>query len=292
MDKEPEIFAGYFPVIHSGYIEAFNRHQNSTIGILDNEVIKNFGLDYVRKDIRALKPEITRQAIQGFGRRAIIIGQVALETAMKSPIIMPDDDISRKIISNFPNADVILEPIFLRWDRDNSTEQLIIEPDEIIDINEDNELIKIIGIEARNSSNWFRHVGSVIFDNNEIILSGHNLSLPTEYSSWIDGDPRITAKKGESIERSIDIHAEANLIALAAKKGISLEGKNICVSTFPCPNCAKLIAHSGINKCYFIDGYAMLDGQSILKNHGVKIVKINTKLETDKPNSLITYSSK
>lgn len=292
MDNKSEMFIGYFPVIHDGYIKAIDRHPKSIIGILNDETVNSLGIDYIRKDIRALSPEIAKLAIEGLGRQTKIIGKTALDIAMKSNVVMPYDEISRQIIANYPEANITTEPVFLRWDRDNSSEQSMIEVDEIIDINKDSELVKIIGIEVKKSSNWFRHVGSAIFDNDGILMASHNSPLPTEYSSWIDGDPRITAKKGELIDRSIDIHAEASLIARAAKHGISLEGKSICVSTFPCPNCAKLIALSGINKCYFIDGYAMLDGQSILKNYGVKIIKINTDLKVDKPNSLKPYPSK
>lgn len=286
MSSKEELFAGYFPVIHEGYIEAFGRHPEATIGIFNNEILAE--ITYLRKDIRALSPENAKLAIEGLGRQTIIIGRLALENALEKPIVMPDDDISRFIIKKHPYANITTEPVFLRWDRDNSSEQSNIIPDRII-TSMDDEVIKTINREAGFSTNWWRHVSATIFDKEGICVSGHSSSVPTEYTSWIDGDPRITSKKGEAIERSIDIHAEARIIAEASRQGITLEGKSICVSTFPCPNCAKLIAISGIKSCYFIDGYSMLDGYSILKDFGVEIIKLDIKLQPEDPRILKPY---
>lgn len=290
--KNNELFAGYIPVLHDGYIRAFDRHPNAIIGILNNEVISDTKIGYIRKDIRALTPEDAKNSIEGLGRKSIILGRSALELALRSNIIMPDDDITRNIEKLYPEAKITKEPIFLRWDRDNSNETSVILPDREVTLEDDDKLIQIISNEASKSSNWWRHVSAALVDSSKIILCKHNHSLPTEHTSWIEGDPRITAKKGESIERSIDIHAEASLIAQAARDGISLNGKDIYVSTFPCPNCAKLIALSGVKSCYFIEGYAVLDGQSILSASGVEIVKINTRLNKEDQNILKLYPEK
>jgi len=69
----------------------------------------------------------------------------------------------------------------------------------------------------------------------------------------------------------------AMLIAEAAKRGISLEGTNLYVTDFPCPPCAKLIARSGITRLYFSRGYAVLDGESTLKNKGVELVFVDVE---------------
>lgn len=42
------------------------------------------------------------------------------------------------------------------------------------------------------------------------------------------------------------IHAEANVIALAARHGIAIEGTWLYVTHFPCHKCAQLIVASGI----------------------------------------------
>ncbi len=288
MDKNRELFAGYIPVIHSGYIEAFNRHPDAEIGILGDDVLSQ--VSYLHKDIRALNPHDAEKAIVGLGRDASIIGINALSKVLYSQtVIMPDDDITRLLLEQYPQADIQKEPVFLRWDRDNSTNISDITPDRTVSLNDHDPLINLLGYEATQSSNWWRHVGAVILDDEKVLTSGHNSSLPTQYTSWIEGDPRITAKKGESIERSIDIHAEAKLIAEASKKSIDLSETSIIVSTFPCPNCAKLIALSGIKAVYYIDGYSMLDGYSVLKNFNVEIIKIEANLKPENKNSFVQY---
>ncbi len=288
MIKKSELFAGYVPVIHDGYIKALNRHPNARIGIFNNEILDD--IPYLRKDIRAINPTDAVKAISGLGRDAFIMGRSDLQTALKKSIIMPEDDITRKIIDANPNANITTEPIFLRWDRDNSNEQSLIKPDRINHINKNSQIAKKINHNLSLSTNWWRHVAAIIHDGNGIIyLDSFNTSLPTEYTSIIEGDPRITSKKGESIECSIDIHAEARVIAEASKRGIALKGLAITVSTFPCPNCAKLIALSGIKTCYYIDGYALIDGFSILKNFEVEIVKLEMALDKKDPRTLKPY---
>jgi dCMP deaminase len=63
-------------------------------------------------------------------------------------------------------------------------------------------------------------------------------------------------------------------VAEAAAKGVSLEGGSLYVNIFPCPPCAKLIAYSGIKNLYYSGGYGALDGESVLKAKGVKIIYI------------------
>lgn len=103
----------------------------------------------------------------------------------------------------------------------------------------------------------------------------HNKHVPTEYVTAYEGDPRASFHKGEYLKVSTAVHAEALLIAEAAKQGISLDGAELLVTTFPCPVCAKQIAYSGVKKVYFIEGYSVLDGERILKDKKIKIEKIN-----------------
>ena len=50
-------------------------------------------------------------------------------------------------------------------------------------------------------------------------------------------------------------HAEANAIALAAKKGVSLEGASMYCTLEPCITCAKLIVMSGIERVVYEHAY-------------------------------------
>jgi dCMP deaminase len=48
---------------------------------------------------------------------------------------------------------------------------------------------------------------------------------------------------------AITVHAEGNIVAQAARKGISLEGATIVVtSLYPCSNCAALMVQAGVKR--------------------------------------------
>lgn len=286
----PEKILAYIPVIHDGYMQFFDRHPTAEIGVLDQSVVEQF--DYLRKDIRALNPEAAAVLLRGAGRRTRLVGDRALSALMNTQnVFMPDDDVSRELVGRYPETTAVLEPVFLRWDRDNVKVNKDVTPDRTETYDSSDPIICALFDEASMSTNWWRRVGSVVFGDDGFVLSAHNSSMPTSYSSAIDGDPRITAKRGEAIETSIDIHAESRLIATLAKQGISTEGKKLAVTTFPCPNCAKLIVESGIKACYYIDGYAMLDGEDVLRAGGVELVKVITDSAQENPHTAKPYPS-
>lgn len=84
------------------------------------------------------------------------------------------------------------------------------------------------------------HVGCVIVSTgehkNRIIAAGYNGFLPgIAHTSYVrDGHEQAT------------VHAEQNAIADAARRGISVQGATVYNTHFPCINCAKIVASSGI----------------------------------------------
>jgi dCMP deaminase len=114
-------------------------------------------------------------------------------------------------------------------------------------------------------------VGAVIVRDGVVLDIDHNRHVPTDYSPYIDGDPRNEFRRGVRIDLSTASHAEATLIARAARVGVPLEGADLYVSTFPCPQCARLIAEAGFDRCFFAGPYAMLDGDAILRQAGVRL---------------------
>jgi len=80
------------------------------------------------------------------------------------------------------------------------------------------------------------------------------------------------------LELSTTTHAEAQLIADAARRGVATEGAVMYVTDFPCPPCAKLVAAAGVSRLYFRTGYAVLDGNDILVAGGVEIVRVEDAL--------------
>ena len=71
---------------------------------------------------------------------------------------------------------------------------------------------------------------------NRIIAAGYNGFLP--------GAPHISHVRDGHEQATV--HAEQNAVADAARRGISLQGATAYVTHFPCINCAKILASSGI----------------------------------------------
>ena len=91
-------------------------------------------------------------------------------------------------------------------------------------------------------------VGSVIVKNNRIVSMGYN--------GYISGAPHIS-RVINNHEQSI-IHSEVNALADCAKRGASLENGNnvtIYVTHYPCLNCFRLIAATGIKKIIYLEDY-------------------------------------
>lgn len=270
--KNDKLIAGHIPVIHQGYLDILERYRDQTVGVFDSSITSRF--DYLRKDIRTLETETAVNILSGLGYAALSVGMDDIRRFADHGIEVTlfDDDVSRTIAGELEHVTTVrYESPFLRWDRRNTAINAEVIPDRTIDGLD--HIATPLFEQAEKSTDWWRQVAAGIIENDTLITT-HNRAVPHEHVHFIDGDPRITSGRGSDIEKSLFIHAEADLIAHMAKEGISTQGKDIFVTTFPCPNCAKLIAASGVQACYFIEGYATLDGQRILKDAGVEIIKV------------------
>ncbi len=71
------------------------------------------------------------------------------------------------------------------------------------------------------------------------------------------------------------VHAEQNVIAMAARKGISLEGATLYVTHFPCDTCFKLLINAGIKEIVYEEMYPNPVTELLLKEARKKgIIKI------------------
>ena len=78
-----------------------------------------------------------------------------------------------------------------------------------------------------------------------------------------------------SLFSKFEIHAEANLIAMASRIGIKLENTILFVSITPCLDCAKMIVQSGFKKVYFKGFYdRSREGYDYLVNHSIEMIKL------------------
>lgn len=276
---KPKVVIAYIPVLANNYRQFLMKHLDAgELLIFGDEVIGLF--DHLRKDIRRLSPIDMRIALESLQLikpvRLLDLYTLNLLNQEHLQVVMPDEDISHELATGYlPRASVKFDDsIRLRWNKNNILGNQAVKPDRFIVPDEfSREVMAHAYRLADQSDDWWRQVGGVIARNGEILLDTFNRHLPAN-APLFNGDPRSNFKKGLHYELSTAAHVEAQLIALAARKGIPLEGTSLYVTTYPCPPCAKIIAFSGIKKLYFVEGYAVLDGESNLKEAEVEIIQV------------------
>ncbi|MFT5222237.1 MAG: dCMP deaminase [Glaciecola sp.] len=101
---------------------------------------------------------------------------------------------------------------------------------------------------ATRSTCTNRQVGAVIVKGRHLVATGYN-GGPRGYGHCDEGAcPRSNSgdATGWDYANCIAIHAEANAIMFSSPE--ARDGATIYTSTFPCFECAKLLANSGINE--------------------------------------------
>lgn len=234
---------------------------------------------YLERDMRALKPEQVLLHAQSLNLalNVKILEKKNIDELKKfDEIVLTNDEIGRELQNKyFGDKKIIFDDTFLRWSSMKAGTKEVPNADLIVS-NEELDRIFIRRAEEKGklSPDWWRQVGSVIVKNGTVVLEGYNKHYPSNQTSYIDGDPRSSLNYGERPDIYLSLHGEASMISEAARRGIPLDGTLIYVTTFPCPNCARMIANAGIKKVYFKDGYSLLDASKILKDAGVQIIKV------------------
>lgn len=78
------------------------------------------------------------------------------------------------------------------------------------------------------------------------------------------------------------VHAEMNVIAFAAKNGMSTDQCIMIVTHAPCHECSKLIIQSGIKKVIYETEYRLRDGIDFLEECGVKVERFQNAKEENR----------
>ena len=265
----------YVPALHAGYLSFFRKHAGAPIFVLGKTFIDAY--PRLNRDLRALAPEEAVTALHslGFESQVIEIFEIdKLDPYMH--IVLPDEDVSRDFKEKYlSEKETVLESIFLRWDGVFANKENEISPDRTISTEAlDQEFIRAAIAEGQKSADWWRQIGGVLVKDGAIVAKAHIRYSPSDLALDIFGTPRITVDAGERPDLYISMHAEADLIAQAARVGISLVGASMYASTFPCINCGFLIARSGIAKLYYAQGYSRIDAEEVLKSAGVEIVLV------------------
>jgi dCMP deaminase len=271
------VLIAYIPVLHEGYRRLFEKHPEAKeLYLFGNDAIASF--EHLVKDIRKLDPLLVKKSIEAWGmfEQVHLLDVTSIEKLRNenTSLIVSNDDLSTELVARyFSNNPVERDTIFLRWDKKTSVEPMQVSPDLTISENDfDQQMIELAKTEGTLSPDWWRRIGAIVVKDGKILLQAHNRYVPSDQIAYDEGDPRGNFKSGVHLESSLAIHAEASLIAEAAKEGISLKGADVYSETFPCPPCAKQLAYSGIKRLFYRTGYNILDGERILKSQGVEIV--------------------
>ena len=278
-----KIILAYIPVPHEGYRQFFALHTTAVVLYIFGEgLISKFS--HLRKDMRALPPHFVKRSIESWDifKEVLIADENTLQliNQNQTSVVMPDEEECREVAAIYLTGCTIEfdSRVFLRWDRQKALAEQNVTADRVVPFSGlFAELMGRAFTEAELATNLWRRVGAVIARDGEILLVAHNTQVPSRHTPYYEGDPRMFFKRGLHIELTTDDHAERRLIAEAARRGVSIEGSDCYVTTFPCPPCGKQIAYAGIKTLYFAEGYAMLDSERILRENGVELVRVEMK---------------
>jgi dCMP deaminase len=276
--NKEKIIVVYVPVLHEGYYKLFKNHPDArNLYIFGEDVIGEY--EHLIKDIRRLSPDLIKKSIEAWRifDKVEILNEKTIKELQNHPLVISDDDVTNELVQKYFHKNTVeKDTIFLRWDKKTSIVVGAINPDSTISSREfDKKMILAAQEEAEKGKDWWRRIGAVVVKDGKVICKKHNEYVPSDQIANDEGDPRSNFKSGLHVESSLALHAEAGIVAWAAKEGVSLQGTEIYTDTFPCPPCAKQLAYSGIKRLYYRTGYKVLDGERILKSQGVEIIFVD-----------------
>lgn len=280
-----KILVGYFPVPHRGVLDLVRRHLPDKVFILGEKYTSL--LPYLSRDVRALEPSEVAAALRGIflaeskyfrQSQVLVMGEDADVAAFRlfDQFIMPDEDITRAFAEKYlPVRNIIWDTAFLRWNMQNVASEFAVDPDEVISSDElDRRFMREALETASKSPDWWRQVGAVAVEKDEVVVALSNTHTLTDYTAYIDGDPRTPFRPGKRIDVSLAEHAESRLVAYFARISSPLSDCKIYVTTFPCPTCARLLVSAGIKELYYSEGYSLVNAREVFRSHNVKVVRV------------------
>lgn len=111
----------------------------------------------------------------------------------------------------------------------------------------------VVDLAAQRSSCCRAGVGAIAVQDRRIVATGYNGPPP---GVLCEHEQRGCDSDGsEGCLRAI--HAEANLVAWAARAGVSLQGATVWSTHSPCRPCAQLLLAAGIDEFVYIKHYRL-----------------------------------
>ncbi|MCQ2209153.1 MAG: deaminase [Paludibacteraceae bacterium] len=140
---------------------------------------------------------------------------------------------------------------------------------------------------ATQSTCCRKQVGAVLVKNGRIISTGYNGTAAGHkhcneierfsLADWnhVNLDSSLSAEHHKfSVEN--EVHAEQNVIAFAAKNGVSTDGCALYITLAPCSDCSKLIVAAGISEVYFLEEYDRCSsGVNFLEASGLTVKQLS-----------------
>jgi len=267
----------YMPVIHQGYLSLIQRHQPADVVLISAKSAKLIDAviaDQLSRDIRAIETEKVFHFLDVMLDTKIWILKDLSFLERYDHVIMPDEDISHSLKKKLVIVNIEFDNQFLRWDWKSTNTSKEVVSDSTVSTDElDRMFMGIAEMEAQKSSDFWRQVGAVVPLGPDF-LTAFNEHLPTPMEPYVNGDMRLIMNPGEKPEICGAIHAEKALFAQALKLGISLNGKDMYVATFPCLSCAQMISRVGIKRLFFRVPYSNQNALEVLRSAGIKIIQV------------------
>ena len=267
----------YIPVVNRQYFEWLKRCKPFNLYLITQRIAEALMPQLVRNMV-ALHEDLVIPMIRSLGLGHNIYSFKPLDLPRATRFVMPDEDISRLVAENYliPAGRVVdFEQIRARWDMTAVKLREPIVPDfEVSSETTDRMRMETAVKLAWQSPDWWRQIGAIAFKDGTLVACSYNAHYPNEYETVAFGDPRLNFDAGEELEVYLSLHAEQGIVGICARDGISLKGASVYVTTFPCGNCARLLASCQIKELFFSEGYSVLKGLETLRIAGVRIVRV------------------
>jgi dCMP deaminase len=251
------------------------RTQSDKLWLISSDLAREFST--LHTEIREVDAHLIKKMLDALAifKEIEVLSQ---ENIVRKPpfwLITVNESISLAVYQKyFPSAISYVRSVFLRYDElkvksvkpvtfDRQSSELF-----------DRQVMALAFDESEKSADWWRHVGAVLVKERRVVATAYNDPVPSQHMPYVLGNPRDFIEAGTLSHFSDVLHAEKALLASFLKEGVSTRNADIYVSVFPCPDCAKLIAYSGIKRCFFGSGHATLDGERVLKARGVELIYV------------------
>jgi dCMP deaminase len=135
------------------------------------------------------------------------------------------------------------------------------------------EIARIMG----NNSHCVSHkVGAVLVKNNRIISTGINGTPPGCVNCDEVFDPSNFDREDHHKWSELnELHAEINMLAIAAREGISTKDSVVYTTISPCVHCAKALVAAGVQTVVFSELYDLdIEGLLLILLSGVSVFLI------------------